>query len=175
VRLSVGLNPRLRELRALDEPGDAFGDEVAHPTGQWGGQGIEERPIQVRFSDVDLLGHVNNVRYVDYVQDAQTDFMVGVFREAAVDGHVELVVARTELDYLGQMNLRAEPYAVRTRVAAVGRTSVTFDVELCDADRVMARGRIVAVNLDPDGGRPVPVFPHHREIFERRMREAATG
>jgi acyl-CoA thioester hydrolase len=139
----------------------------------WGFAGCEQRPVHVRFSDVDILGHVNNVKYVDYVQDAQTDFMIGVFTEAAVNGHVDLVVAHTELDYLGQMNLRPEPYGVWTRVAAVGTTSVTFDVEIRDADRVMARGRIVAVNMDPDGCRPVPVLQHHREIFERRMHEAA--
>jgi acyl-CoA thioesterase FadM len=70
------------------------------------------------------------------------------------------------------MDLRSEPYDVWTRVASVGTTSVTFDVEIRDAERVMARGRIVAVNLDPEGDHPLPVLPHHREIFERRMREA---
>lgn len=138
----------------------------------WGSAGSERRPVHVRFSDVDILGHVNNVKYVDFVQDAQTAFMLGVFVEAAVDGHVDLVVAHTELDYLGQMDLRSEPYDVWTRVAEVGTTSVSFDVEIRDAERVMARGRIVAVNLDPEADHPLPVLPHHREIFERRMREA---
>jgi acyl-CoA thioester hydrolase len=134
----------------------------------WVSDGAERRPVHVRFSDVDILGHVNNVKYVDYVLDAQTEYLLGVFREAAVDGHVELVVAHTELDYLGQVNLRPEPYDVWTRVAALGTTSVTFEVEIRDADRVMARGRVVMVNLDPEGGHPVPVPPHHREVFERR-------
>ena len=140
--------------------------------GPWGPDGTECRQVHVRFSDVDILGHVNNVRYVDYLQDAQTEFMLGVFVEAAVSGHVDLVVAHTELDYLGQMDLRAAPYDVWTRVADVGTTSVTFDLEIRDADRVMARGRIVAVNLDPEGDQPLPVLPHHREIFERRMHAA---
>ena len=72
--------------------------------------------VHVRFSDVDLLGHVNNVRYLDYVQEATTNLLLDCLREAAVDGHVELVVARTEIDYLGQMNLRPEPYDVWARV-----------------------------------------------------------
>ena len=139
----------------------------------WGPAGSECRTVRVRFSDVDILGHVNNVKYVDYLQDAQTDFMVGVFVEAATGGPVDMVVAHTELDYLGQMNLRAEPYDVWTRVSAVGTTSVTFDAEIRDAERVMARGRIVAVNLDPDGDRPVPLVPRHRDLFEERRRDAA--
>lgn len=137
------------------------------------GTGASVRPIRVRFSDIDVLGHVNNVRYVDYVQDAQTELAVGVFQEARVNGTVDIVIARTEIDYLGQMNLRPEPYEVWSRVVAIGTTSVTYDQEIRDGDRVMARSRIVTVNIDPDGDRPTPIHPTHRELFERRMREAA--
>jgi acyl-CoA thioesterase FadM len=73
------------------------------------------------------------------------------------------------------MNLRAEPYDVRCRVAAVGTTSVTFEAEIRDDDRVMARSRIVEVNLDPDTAEPMAVRPEHREIFERKRREAAVS
>jgi len=139
-------------------------------TPAWGG-GAFTRPVHVRFSDVDLLGHVNNVRYLDYLQDAQTDLAVGVFQEAQVNGTVSLVVARTEIDYVGQMNLRREPYAVWGRVEAVGTTSVTYELELRDGERVMARSRLVMVNTDDDH-RPVPMHPRHRELFEQRMVDA---
>ena len=29
----------------------------------------------IRWADLDLLGHVNNVRYVDYLQEARVDLM----------------------------------------------------------------------------------------------------
>ena len=119
----------------------------------------------MRFSDIDLLGHVNNVRYLDYVQEATTNLMLDCFREAAVEGHVDLVIARTEIDYLGQMNLRPEPYDVWTRVADVGTTSVAFEAEIRDGDRVMARCRTVEVSLDEDD-RPRPLIPEHRAVFE---------
>ena len=38
-----------------------------------------------------------------------------------------------------------------SRVAAVGRTSVTFESEIRDGERVMARSRVVEVNVDEDG------------------------
>jgi acyl-CoA thioester hydrolase len=139
-------------------------------TPAWG-DGAFTRPVHVRFSDVDLLGHVNNVRYLDYLQDAQTDLAVGVFREARVDGTVDLVVVRTDIDYLGQMNLRPEPYAVWARVEAVGTTSVTYELELRDDDRVMARSRVVSVNVDEDG-RPVQMHARHHELFAQRMADA---
>jgi acyl-CoA thioester hydrolase len=122
----------------------------------------------VRFSDVDLLGHVNNVRYFDYVHEAQVEVMTGVFQEARISGTVDMVVARSEMDHVGQMNVRPEPYDVWSRVAAVGRTSVTFESEIRDGRRVMARSRVVEVNVD-DAGRPLAHHPRHLELFEQRI------
>src|SRR4029079_5221265 len=97
--------------------------------------------IQVRFSDVDLLGHVNNVRYFDYVHEAQAVVMTGVFQESRSSGTVDMVVARSEMDHVEQMNVRREAYDVWSRVAAVGRTSVTFESEIRDGEAGMARSR----------------------------------
>jgi acyl-CoA thioester hydrolase len=140
----------------------------------WGRYGVVERPVHVRFSDVDLLGHVNNLRYLDYAQLAQVDLLVGVFQEAKVNGTVECVIARSEIDYVGQMNLRAEPYVVRSRVVAVGDRSASFEQEIRDGDRVMARSRLVEVNVDDDG-KPLAWHPAHRELFERRRDEAGVS
>jgi acyl-CoA thioesterase FadM len=84
------------------------------------------------------------------------------------------MIVRGEFDYVGQMNLRAEPYAVRSRIVALGRTSISFEQEIRDGERVMARNRLVEVNVDEDQ-RPTPWHPKHRELFEQRLRgEAAT-
>jgi len=150
--------------------GPPIDDPRGAPRRLWG-PGAYCRPMHVRFSDVDLLGHVNNVRYLDYVHEAGVELMVGVFEEARVGGTVDMVVARSEIDYVGQMNLRAEPYDVWCRVAEVGTTSLTFESEIRDGDRPMARSRVVEVNLDEEG-RPTPLRPEHRDLFEQRMRAA---
>ncbi|HET8662946.1 MAG TPA: thioesterase family protein [Nocardioides sp.] len=138
---------------------------------------VVERPVHVRFSDVDLLGHVNNLRYLDYAQMAQVDLLTGVFVEARVEGTIDCMVARSEIDYVGQMNLRPEPYAVRSRLVAVGDRSVSFEQEIRDpgdGDRVMARSRIVEVNVD-ENEKPVPWHPAHRELFEQRLARLEVG
>ena len=127
----------------------------------------------MRFSDVDLLGHVNNVRYFDYVHEAQVEVLTGVFQEARVSGTVDTVVARSEMDHVGQMNLRSEPYDVWSRVAGLGRTSVTLEAEIRDGDRVMARSRVVEVNVD-GRGKPLPWHPQHRALFEKGFLRSAT-
>jgi acyl-CoA thioester hydrolase len=160
-RLSQHLGESPVSDRAAPRGGESWADGV-----------VVERPVHVRFSDVDLLGHVNNLRYLDYAQMAQIDLLTGVFVEAHVNGTVTTVIARSEIDYVGQMNLRAEPYAVRSRVVAVGDRSVSFEQEIRDphhADRVMARSRIVEVNVDQDD-KPLPWHPAHRELLDQRMR-----
>jgi len=146
-------------------------DRAAPRGGEVWGSGVVERPLHVRFSDVDLLGHVNNLRYLDYVQSPQVDLLTSVYREAQINGTVHNAIVRSEIDYVAQMNLRPEPYAVRSRIVAVGDHSVSCEQEIRDGERVMARSRIVEVNVDDDD-RPLEWNPKHREIFERRMREA---
>jgi acyl-CoA thioester hydrolase len=142
---------------------------------KWIEDGSVERPVHVRFSDVDLLGHVNNLRYLDYAQLAQIDLLVGVFQEARVNGTVTTVIARSEIDYVGQMNLRPEPYVVRSRIVALGDRSASFEQEIRDpdnAERVMARSRIVEVNVDQHD-KPTAWHPTHRVLLEQRMRAAS--
>jgi acyl-CoA thioester hydrolase len=146
-------------------------DRAAPRGGPTWGSGAVERPVHVRFSDVDLLGHVNNLRYLDYAQMAQVDLLTGVFREARIDGHVTTVIVRGEIDYVGQMNLRPEPYAVRSRVVAVTDHTLSFEQEIRDGERVMARNRLVEVNVDEDD-RPLTWHPAHRALFEQRLRDA---
>jgi acyl-CoA thioester hydrolase len=72
------------------------------------------------------------------------------------------------MDHVGQMDLRPEPYDVWARVAAVGRSSVTLESEIRDGDRVMARSRVVEVNVDASGA-TAEWHPLHRELFESRL------
>jgi acyl-CoA thioester hydrolase len=156
---------RARLETTSDEP--PFADARRERPAAWR-EDAYRRPIQVRFSDVDLLGHVNNVRYFDYVHEAQVEVMTGVFQEARISGTVDMVVARSEMDHVGQMNVRPEAYDVWSRVAAVGGTSVTFESEIRDGERVMARSRVVEVNVDEDG-HPLAHHARHLELFEQRI------
>lgn len=165
-----------RERLSGDVDATPVSDRMA-PRGEaaWNPAGVVERAVHVRFSDVDLLGHVNNLRYLDYAQMAQVDLLTGVLVEARVGGSVETMIARSEIDYVGQMSLRAEPYSVHSRVVAVTERSVSFEQEIRDPDddgRVMARNRLVEVNVDA-AQHPVPWHPKHRELFEQRLRDAA--
>jgi acyl-CoA thioester hydrolase len=154
--LADGLGPSPVSRRAAPRGGE-----------EWLGE-VVERPVHVRFSDVDLLGHVNNLRYLDYAQMAQVDLLTGVYREARISGRVDNVIVRSEIDYVRQMSLRPQPYVVRSRVVAVGASSASFEQEIRDDRAVMARSRLVEVNVDPDTGKKIPWHPAHRALLEQR-------
>ncbi len=77
--------------------------------------------VHVRFSDVDVYGHVNNVTYFEYFQEARIPLLAGLGRELPVAGAMEqVVVAQTDVDYRRPILFRAA--AVRLLVGrAAGR------------------------------------------------------
>jgi acyl-CoA thioester hydrolase len=111
--------------------------------------------VHVRFSDVDVYGHVNNVKYFEYFQEARIHLMTAQGRELGEGLH--LVVAQTDVDYRRPILFRADPYDCRTWVSRIGSTSLVFESVVRDGDQVLARARVVGVCMDSETGRPAPV------------------
>jgi acyl-CoA thioester hydrolase len=119
-------------------------------------------PVHVRFSDVDVYGHVNNVKYFEYFQEARIQLMVASGRELGQGYH--LVVAQTDVDYRRPILFRAEPYDCSTWVSHIGSTSVVFESVVRDGDDVLARAKVVGVCIDSATGRPAPVPEEFRDM-----------
>jgi acyl-CoA thioester hydrolase len=90
---------------------------------------VHRYPLAVRWSDLDSYGHVNNVKFYDYVQEAR----IALVNET-VHWTPETVwmVARQDVDYLVPLDFRIEPYEVTTLVTAIGNRSFTLTVEIRD-------------------------------------------
>jgi acyl-CoA thioester hydrolase len=118
-------------------------------------------PCQVRFSDVDAYRHVNNVKFVEYFQEARVQLVFGLAEAHAVRATEEaafaVVVGHTDIDYRGPLYLREEPYDVEVWIGTTGRTSFTVDGEIRDGDTVLSRCRAVLVRIDPHTQRPTPL------------------
>lgn len=126
-------------------------------------------PVQVRFSDVDVYRHVNNVRYFEYLQESRIRFASNLGRGLDVEASsLQMVVAQTDVDYLVPITLRPEPYDVYSRVSRVGRTSYTIDSEIRDGATVLSRASVVCVFFDPQTQRATEPPPEYVE----RLRSA---
>ena len=121
-------------------------------------------PVQVRFSDVDVYGHTNNVKYFEYFQESRIRLFGRLWRGLGDDGRPPpVVVAQIDVDYAVPILFRAEPYDTWTWVAGVGSTSMTIEAEICDGATVLSRARVVVVFVDPDTGRPTSPDEGYRE------------
>ena len=126
-----------------------------------------EYVCHIRFSDVDVYGHVNNVKYFEYYQEARIDFFRSV-RESDVS-HFATVVARIDVDYRRPILFRAEPYVVRTWVTRVGTSSYTLASDISDGDTVLSRAEAVLVAFDTATQRSRPLSEAERRVLESAL------
>ncbi|WP_371303301.1 acyl-CoA thioesterase [Nocardioides sp.] len=118
--------------------------------------------MHVRFSDVDVYGHVNNVKYFEYFQEARIAMMSRLaegLTERAVysvpgSGGLRSVVAQIDVDYHVPILFRRDSYDLWTQVERVGTTSMTLVAEICDGETVLSRARVVVVFWDSEAQRP---------------------
>jgi acyl-CoA thioester hydrolase len=102
--------------------------------------------LATRWTDFDALGHITHVAYPAFFDEARDAFLtstVGAFEEWPT------VVAHIGVDYRRELRYPTPEVVVRTRVAEVGRTSVTFEQEVVGPDgEVAASERSVVVAWD---------------------------
>ena len=111
-------------------------------------------PVHVRFSDVDVYGHVNNVKYFEYLQESRIRWFAALSRDLDLP-RMHFVVAQTDVDYRLPILFRAEPYDCWTQLGRFGRRSMTVESEICDGDTVLAHARVTTVFFDLDAQRSV--------------------
>lgn len=89
----------------------------------------------LRWGDMDALGHVNNGRYVDYLQDARVDFLFRTAKELGADTlETGLLVARHEVHYRAPLHFRPEPVRIELWISEIRAASFTVDYEILDAE-----------------------------------------
>lgn len=111
--------------------------------------------LQVRFRDIDAMGHVNNAVYATYLEQARTEFFSEVLSENLAD--VPTVLARLELSYERPITL-GQSVTATVDVPRLGESSLPIEHEiLADGERA-ATGESIQVFVDPDTGesRPIP-------------------
>jgi acyl-CoA thioester hydrolase len=124
-----------------------------------------ELRIPVQPTDIDQLGHVNNVVFLRWVQDAA----VAHWRAAApkIDQEKLLwVVVRHEIDYR-RPALPNDVILARTWVGTASDNLFERHTELeREGDgKLLARARTLWCPIDPTTGRPTEVSPEVRERF----------
>ncbi|MEV0303595.1 acyl-CoA thioesterase [Streptomyces prasinus] len=115
----------------------------------------------LRWADMDAYGHVNNVVFLRYLEEARIDFL---FRPDK-DFQQGSVVARHEIDYKRQLVHRHAPVDIELWVTQIRAASFTLTYEVKDGDQVYVRASTVIVPFDFEAQRPRRITQEEREFL----------
>lgn len=121
-------------------------------------------PIEIRFRDIDAMGHVNNAVFFTYFEEGRKAFLQEVL---AVMGPSDypFILAHIHCDYRSPLELGHRP-AVEVWIGDIGERKFTFRyrlVDQADAARVYGSGESVMVFYDYRDRRTISIPGHVRE------------
>jgi acyl-CoA thioester hydrolase len=107
--------------------------------------------VQLRWRDIDLLGHLNQSVYHEMLEEARIALVAELVRRVGTEHtHAGYVLAHVDLDYLTEVRKDHGEVEVVARVTHVGTSSfrIDHDVRLPNG-AVAASGHSVLVGWDP--------------------------
>ena len=120
---------------------------------------------------MDALGHVNNGRYVDYLQDARVDFLFRTAKELGADDlETGLLVARHEVQYRAPLRFRPDPVRIELWISEIRAASFTVDYEILDAEperRTYVEARTKLVPFDFAANRLRRITPAEKQVLTK--------
>ena len=108
------------------------------------GKDIFETTVEIRFADIDAMGHVNNAVYFSYFEQARMAYFkerVAPIWDWNEDG---VIVARNEIDYIYPVFLN-DRMNIRLWVDYVGSKSFSVCYRVVVGERLCASGKSVLV------------------------------
>lgn len=120
-------------------------------------------PVEVRFRDLDALGHVNNAVYLTYLESARIAYWMRVTGRSELR-ELDIILARVELDYRSPVAY-GETLELGVRCASMRRSSFVMEFEAVErrTRRLVAEARKVLVCYDYAAGRSRPIPPELRQ------------
>jgi len=129
-------------------------------------------PVQLRWSDLDAYGHVNNVAMLTLLEEARIEAFwrrpdapdgVGAVRTedsptAVLDGGpgatTTTLIARSDIEYLRPLDYRRELVIVELWIGHLGGASIDVCYEVHDGGEPFARATTTVVLVDAASGAP---------------------
>jgi acyl-CoA thioester hydrolase len=125
-------------------------------------------PVSLRWNDLDAFNHVNNSRYLTFLEQARIEWFQ-TLDEPWMDDASAPVVASATLNFKRPIAYPAQ-IAVELFVDKLGTSSVVIGHRIvADDGSVHCDGQVVAVWVDRHTGKPVPLPATVRDASERLL------
>lgn len=116
-------------------------------------------PLQLRFNDIDVLGHVNNNAQLALFDVGKTEFYNALRGQLADWSRVEAVIVNINCTFMQQIRF-TDPMEVRTRVKKIGERSFVLQQILRNTDNgqicSMCESVMVSVDYATKESKPIP-------------------
>lgn len=121
--------------------------------------------IATQFTDLDVLGHLNNVAIARFYESARVRTNMRVFGDHFVnrDNPLQTVLADVHIRYLAEGRF-PKPVVVGSGIGHVGNSSFRMQQALFqDGACIGTSDAVMVVTRD---GRPSPIPPEHRAVMQ---------
>ncbi|MDE5423442.1 acyl-CoA thioesterase [Ancylomarina sp. DW003] len=134
-----------------------------------------KKRIQIRFGDIDIMGHVNNGVQLSYLDLGRLDYFEQVYGQTIDWNDAALIVAHLEIDYLSPILLK-DKIEVHTCIHKIGTKSVSMTQNIVDiaTGEIKTRTNQVMVAYSQKFGESIEV-PETLKIRIREFEEATIG
>ena len=128
--------------------------------------------VHVRWDDLDAFGHINNAKYLTYVQEARSDFTWFSRQKAGKKPLLaDMVVARAEVDYIepiyeGGMDVECQIWITR-----IGNSSFEMEYEIIHKGVIRSRVKTIQVAVSVETKRSRPLSDEEREFLTEYLEE----
>lgn len=118
---------------------------------------------EVRWSDQDMLGHVNNARMITLVEECRIKWLHAAKAERLTGGG--MLVVRQSIDYILPVMYGPE-LTMTVWVSKIGNTSFTVKTHGEQDGRQVFNSDVVLVHINRETGRPAPIAEDIRGVLE---------
>ena len=125
--------------------------------------------IQMRFRDIDGMGHVNNAVYLSYVELARTQFYMHQANKRTLD-EIDFILAHVEIDFESQATW-GDQIQVAVWPSKIGNSSFTLSYEVKEkrSGRILARAKSVLVSYDYENRKSKPIPDEFRTLLQAAL------
>ncbi len=129
--------------------------------------------LQIRFNDIDILGHVNNTVYLSFFDTGKAYFFARMLEDKIDWRRVETVIANIDVGYVAPTYF-GEEIEVWTRCKEVHEKSFVLQQLVVEKSKkeLKACAETVMVCFNPETLKSQPVPDVWREALEKSMRSA---
>jgi len=130
---------------------------------------IEPVKIQIRYADLDALGHVNNSNYLTYFEIARVHYFNELLGKDWDWRNEGMILANSSLEFLKQLLIQHEA-EVKISTLSVGTKSFELYYEISVDDVVFCSGKSVIVAFNSVRNETIPIPSVMREGLLRLQR-----